>query len=87
MRIKIYTKNHSKLKLQKSGEFILQNIDTLPKKIIVSGNEFFPSKTKRKAYLQDNEFIFDKSKKIIIFKIKNIYNQLDIDIINETNKN
>jgi len=87
MNININSKSFSKKYLQKSGEFILQNINNMPDKILVSGKELFPAKSKIKSKLEDNEFLFDKSRKIVIFKIPNIYDRLNIKIINETNQN
>ncbi|HQJ75474.1 MAG TPA: hypothetical protein PKW14_07830 [Bacteroidota bacterium] len=87
MNINITSKSLSKKFLKKSGEFILQNIETKPDKILVSGKELFPAKSKIKSKLEENEFLFDKSRKIVIFKIPNIYDKLSIKIINETNQN
>jgi len=87
MNINITSKSLSKKFLQKSGEFILQNIEIKPDKILVSGKELFPAKSKIKSKLEENEFLFDKPRKIVIFKIPNIYDKLSIKIINETNQN
>jgi hypothetical protein len=87
MKINIISSGSSTKPLRKSGEFILQNIDSLPKNILVSGKLLCPAKSTCKNNLKEDEFFFDKSKKMIIFKISNIYEELNVNIINETNKN
>jgi hypothetical protein len=87
MKINIISSGSSTKPLHKSGDFILQNIYSLPKYLLVSGKILLPSKSSNRCKLKDNEFIFDKLKKIIIFKVPNIYEELNVNIINETNKN
>lgn len=84
MNINIISSGSSTKPLQKSGDFILQNIDSLPKNILVSGKVLSPSKSNQRSKLKENEFIFDKSKKIVIFEVPNIYEELNVKVIDET---
>ncbi len=87
MKINISSYGSSAKILQKSGEFILQNIESQPKNILVSGKILRMSKTTNRVRLKDDEFIFDKLKKIVIFKVPNIYEEFNVKVINETNQN
>ena len=86
MKINIVSSGSSTKPLQRSGEFVLQNIDSLPKNIMVSGKLLQPSKAGSRSKLKENEFLFDKTKKIVIFRVPNIYEKLCVKVIDETSK-